>query len=211
MKVKIFPLEEILESIVLHNLVMLGPQACGKMTQAQLIGKALGHTHVEASGALTQMCAIDPEFEAVVAPMMLCGTHVPKEYLRKALNHKLTMVSRSGRFVFDGFPRNPDQFDIFDEVVVACEVQNLQVIFFNGDRQIFHDRAVKRKRPDDTLEALEKRFALYYEYEEALMEGFRERGYNVHSVLASGNDRTPEVIHEEVLGIARCDNQTVTI
>jgi adenylate kinase len=199
------------ENRVLHNLVMLGPQGSGKETQAKLIGKALGHIHVEASGALKQMAAVDTDFDAVVTPMMRCGDHVPKEYLRQALNHKLTTVSRSGRFVFDGFPRNSGQFDVFDEVILACEVQDLQIIFFNGDRRVFHDRAMARKRDDDNLEVLEKRFALYYEYEDALMEGFRERGYTVHTVLASGEKRTPEVIHLDVLEIARRDNLTVTI
>ena len=146
-------------------IILAGPPGCGKGTQAKLVSKGMRWKHVSTGDILRT--SDDKE----VKKMMKTGELLPDELVGKELISYLKDYSKHHDpkgFIFDGYPRNLSQRDIFDEICKVNKLNLVYVFFLNAPESLLKkritDRGKKSGRSDDKSEkAFEKRMEEYKE------------------------------------------------
>jgi len=98
------------------NLVILGPQGSGKGTQAEMLVKKYGFTHVETGEILRQMANSDHPLNNKIRKMLNEGILVSDDIVSEVLINSLNSEHPDG-FLFDGTPRNFEQYILMNELL----------------------------------------------------------------------------------------------
>jgi len=110
------------------NVVILGPQGSGKGTQAEMLIKKYGFTHIETGEILRQMAASDHPWNNKIRKMLNEGILVSDDILNVVLKKYLTTAHPNG-FLFDGTPRNFEQYKLMNELLSQNEEKFDKVIY----------------------------------------------------------------------------------
>lgn len=155
--------------------VILGRQGSGKGTQSELIVAEYGFVHVSTGDMLRAAVAEQTELGRRAGELMERGELVPDDVMCGIVADRLSRpdVVEHG-VLLDGFPRTTPQADALESITAAgggIDVAlNLDVPIAEVMR-----RMLDRGRSDDTVEAIERRLALYEEQTEPLLEWFSQR------------------------------------
>ena len=168
--------EENLEEI--PCIILAGPPGCGKGTQSKIISKGMRWKHVSTGDILR--ASDDKE----IKKMMKTGELLPDELVGKELISYLKDYSKHHDpkgFIFDGYPRNLAQRDIFEEICRVNKLKLVYVFFLNGPEDLLKKRIINRGkssgRSDDKSEkAFEKRMKEYNEQTLPMIESMRNGG-----------------------------------
>jgi adenylate kinase len=156
-------------------IILAGPPGCGKGTQAKIISKGMRWKHISTGDILRDSGDKD------IKKMMKSGELLPDDLVGKELISYLKEYSKHHDpkgFIFDGYPRNLAQRDIFEEI---CRVNNLKLVyvfFLNAPesllRKRIEDRGKTSGRSDDRSEkAFNKRMEEYNEQTLPMIESMR--------------------------------------
>ena len=112
------------------------------------------------------------------------------------------------KFLVDGFPRNQDNYDGWNEVM--GEISDVKfVLFLECSEQTMIDRVKKRaaesgdnKRSDDNIEILQKRFRTFIEQSMPIVEIF-EKFNKVRKINA---EQAPEEVYKNVTALFNDDD-----
>jgi adenylate kinase len=137
------------------NIVILGPQGSGKGTQAELVAEKYNLVHVETGKILREIASSDHPLSAEVRRTMNEGKLVSDRILENVLEGVLTSTSKSG-FVFDGTPRDIDQFNLIDKILGRVGQKIDMVILIN----ISENETIKRLSSRRTCEKCGKVYNL---------------------------------------------------
>jgi adenylate kinase len=159
-------------------IILAGPPGCGKGTQAKLVSKGMRWKHVSTGDILRT------SDNKEVKKMMKTGELLPDELVGKELISYLKDYSKHHDpkgFIFDGYPRNLSQRDIFDEICKVNKLNLVYVFFLNAPESLLKkritDRGKKSGRSDDKSEkAFEKRMEEYKEQTLPMIESMRNGG-----------------------------------
>ena len=187
------------------RIVLLGPPASGKGTQAEMI-KERYQIEPTSTGALLRDelrrgTALGIEADRFTSQ----GQLVPDSVVIQLVGSWLD--AHNGAFVFDGFPRTIAQAEALETLLKARGTPLDLVFFFNTPAEVIQDRVLRRvgceqcgrifgaglhfdhghqvcpacggnliRRKDDTLEALAQRMEEYREKTEPLVDFYRTRG-----------------------------------
>ena len=159
-------------------IILAGPPGCGKGTQAKLVSKVMRWKHVSTGDILRT------SDNKEVKKMMKTGELLPDELVGKELISYLKDYSKHHDpkgFIFDGYPRNLSQRDIFDEICKVNKLNLVYVFFLNAPESLLKkritDRGKKSGRSDDKSEkAFEKRMEEYKEQTLPMIESMRNGG-----------------------------------
>lgn len=100
------------------NIVILGPQGCGKGTQAGMLARKFGLDHFDMGAFLRKVAERDtPLGREIWQIQNVSRTLVPKRIMKEVFALKMNSVGREQGVVFDGLPRNLDQAEYFMEAV----------------------------------------------------------------------------------------------
>lgn len=89
------------------NLVLLGPQGCGKGTQAEFLVNDFNLDRFEMGLYLREIAKTRPDIDEMVNTR---GILVPDELTNELLKEHLDSINKYDGFVFDGFPRTLLQY-----------------------------------------------------------------------------------------------------
>lgn len=167
-------------------IIITGPPGCGKGTQSKIISKGTRWKHVSTGDILRASKDKD------IRKMMKTGELLSDELVTKALVDYLKEYTKDydpKGFIFDGYPRNLQQKDTFNEM---CRVNNLNleyVFFINGPEDLLKERIINRGkssgRSDDKSEkAFKKRMEEYNEQTLPMIESLRH-GSNFLEISAN--------------------------
>jgi adenylate kinase len=182
------------------NILMLGPQGCGKGTQAKRISATYGIPHISTGEMLREMKELPTDVGRELKEVMDRGDLVNDELMVRLIEDRLSRGDTLGGFILDGFPRTMSQAESLD-VLLRDLGRNLDVVFDLqvADHQVLIDRMVRRAaeegRSDDTPEAMERRLALYERETAPLIDYYRTRQANVVGLHA---DRSIDEVFQEV-------------
>jgi adenylate kinase len=152
--VEIYGKPEVSEDIKeIPCIIITGPPGCGKGTQSKIISKGTRWKHISTGDILR-----DSE-DKDIKKMMKTGELLPDELVAKALVNYLRKYFKSHDpkgFIFDGYPRNLQQKDIFDEICKVNKIKLEYVFFINGPEELLKKRILQRGktsgRSDDKSE-----------------------------------------------------------
>lgn len=129
------------------NLLLLGPIGSGKGTVGSHLSRGFSLEQISMGQALAEASASDPDLDA----RMKAGLQSTQEQwlsaVRSVMNRPPSMPdgsSATGR-ILDGFVRNPDQVNLFVELVQSGEVSSPNaIVVLEARREILDERISNR-------------------------------------------------------------------
>ena len=181
---------------------VLGGPGAGKGTQCLNITRDFDFAHLSAGDLLREERAKPgSEDGALIEQYIKEGKIVP---VAITVNLLLRAMEQSSHeyFLIDGFPRNQDNLEGWEEVVGdAADV--LGVLFFDCPEKVMQDRLLERGktsgRSDDNIESIMKRFRTYQEQTYPIIRHYEQQG-KVWTIAA---DRSRDDVYAEVHNLIR--------
>lgn len=174
-------------------LVLLGPPASGKGTQAVDLAKTLSLPHISTGDLLRANIANNTPLGQQAKTFMDKGQLVPSDLVLSMLFARIEENDAKKGYILDGFPRTIDQAEALDKHLS----KNAKLIVLNlvvSDETITK-RALGRKRSDDTLEVVQERLKAYHAQTAPLIEYYTKKGL----LKAVDGEKTPEEVQKELL------------
>ncbi|XP_034742937.1 UMP-CMP kinase [Etheostoma cragini] len=171
---------------------VLGGPGAGKGTQCSKIVESYNYTHLSAGDLLRAERAREgSEFGQLIGNYIKEGKIVPVEItinlLKKAMEETMQKDEKKFRFLIDGFPRNEDNLQGWNNVMDG-KADVKFVLFFDCGNQVCIDRCLERGknsgRTDDNRESLEKRIQTYLQSTQPIIKLYEKQG-KVFTVDAS--------------------------
>lgn len=159
----------------MHRILILGPQGCGKGTQAALLSKKLGVPQLSMGQLLREAEKRPGELADKIRGIITTGNLVSDQVALEVLEQRLAEKDAERGFILDGFPRNEQQFKAFDAKMLPT-----MVIVIEVPREVSLERLMKRveieHRVDDTPEVINRRLQVYEEETRPMIDHYVERG-----------------------------------
>jgi len=186
------------------NIIIFGPQASGKGTQARILADKLGLFYLSTGDLFRKLSETDTGTAELVKKGALPADDLAFSLLQKYLeqNHK-----NFNNIIFDGFPRNINQYEVLKSWLYKNNSKIDHAILLDiSDKEAVRRLSARRnclnckqiynlitnppknsevcdkcggklvQREDDKPEAIEKRLSLYREVTKPLIDVFEKEG-----------------------------------
>ena len=162
------------------NLILFGPPAAGKGTQAKKLVAERGFIQLSTGDMLRAAVASGSELGAKVKGILESGALVSDEIVIALIDEQLTMNAGAAGFIFDGFPRTVGQAKALDTLLEGRGTSVECVIRLVVDEEALLARVTKRfeeqGRKDDNPETFSVRLDKYNQDTAPLLPIYAERG-----------------------------------
>jgi adenylate kinase len=164
------------------NLILFGPPAAGKGTQAKRLVAERGLVQLSTGDMLRAARSSGTALGKRVAGIMDRGELVSDEIVIALIEEQLEANKAAPGFIFDGFPRTVPQAEALDAVLAGHGQSVTVVIRLKVDDEALVSRMVGRAaetggtRADDTEEVFRKRLDVYNEQTAPLLPFYGAQG-----------------------------------
>ena len=162
------------------NLILFGPPAAGKGTQAKRLTAERGYVQLSTGDMLRAARASGSELGARVAAIMDAGSLVSDAIVIELIEDALQRNADAPGFIFDGFPRTIAQAQALDALLARRAEAIDLVIRLEVDAVQLLDRVAKRfaeqGRADDNPESFKVRLQAYFDQTAPLASYYLEQG-----------------------------------
>ena len=179
------------------RLLIVGPQGAGKGTQADLLAKSLGIPHISTGDLFRANQAAGTELGRLVKKYTDAGELVPDEVTQEMVADRVSQPDAQPGFLLDGFPRNIQQADWLSDLLTGMKSPIEVVLLLTAPDEVLLDRMLARGRADDTVEAINRRLAIYHRETTPLIDYYDDRVVHVDGVGAV------DEVHERILAAVR--------
>ena len=204
----------------MRKYIIMGPQGCGKGTQAKLLARDYDLVHISVGDVFRRHVQKHTKLGARVKRIVSLGELVPDELVETVVAARLDEHDWNYGFVLDGFPRNGTQavfflerydvdavilIDVRDEVVLdrvlarrLCSTCGLDYnLIFHRPKEadvcdVCHGQLVAR--PDDTSDTIRARLRDYHEKTKPILDLFQRK----ELVVAVDGAGSVEAIQDEL-------------
>ncbi len=125
------------------HVVFLGPPACGKGTQAEVLVKKYGFHHLSTGDLLRKESASGSELGNQLKVTLEKGALAPTELVNKAIKKDIEKYSENS-ILFDGYPRKVDQALFLDQILSETNGKIEKVFYFDIDAEELLQRILNR-------------------------------------------------------------------
>jgi len=204
----------------MRKYVIMGPQGCGKGTQAKLLVKDFGLVHISVGDIFRWHIQSHTKLGARVKRIVASGQLVPDDLVWEVVKERLELHDWNYGFILDGFPRNETQALAFLESYDIDAVIEIDV----PDERVFERMLSRRlcsscgldynliqhrpkvadacdvcggqlvQRPDDNPDAIRDRLADYHAKTRPILELFGKK----ELVVAVDGTRSPKEIQADI-------------
>ena len=147
------------------NLVLFGPPAAGKGTQAKRLVARRNMVQLSTGDMLRAAIASGSELGEKVKHIMQTGGLVSDDIVIDLIKSNLPAAEAAGGAIFDGFPRTVAQAEALDAMLGVRGAKIDKVVRLKVDEAALVQRIEKRfadeGRPDDNPESYKVRLAAY--------------------------------------------------
>jgi adenylate kinase len=172
-------------------IIFMGVAGSGKSVQGRRLADELGLPWLS-TGEFLRMLISGDRRKAMVQGELL-DDHEIIELVQKIF----TMISPKEEFILDGFPRTPEQADWLLSQVKHKQLHVSAIIHIKASQKVVAERLLSRARPDDTKEAIEKRFDEYEKAIRPIIEDMRTANIPVFDI---DGEQSIEGAHDQILG-----------
>ena len=189
------------------NLILFGPPGSGKGTQAELLKNKMGFYHLSTGEMLREAIKNQTELGKKAKAYIDGGKLVPDEIIGLIVKDTLiSLLPDTRNFLFDGYPRNPEQVKQLERIFAELSLDDYQVISLEVSEKEITRRLMSRwickkcgknysiydrgqvpsccdvcqgeiiRRSDDNRETIRERLKVYREQTEPLLEYFSKSG-----------------------------------
>jgi adenylate kinase len=162
------------------NLILFGPPAAGKGTQAKRLVEQRRMVQLSTGDMLRAAIASGSELGQRVSGIMQRGELVSDEIVIELIEQRLPEAEASGGAIFDGFPRTIAQAEALDAMLKGRGRQIDLVIQLKVDDEALMRRIAGRfaetARPDDNPESFKVRLAAYNQQTAPLLPYYEGTG-----------------------------------
>jgi len=162
------------------NLILFGPPAAGKGTQAKKLVAERGFIQLSTGDMLRAAVASGSELGTKVKGILESGALVSDEIVIALIDEQLTTNAGAAGFIFDGFPRTVGQAKALDALLEGRGTSVECVIRLVVDEEALLARVTKRfeeqGRKDDNPETFSVRLDKYNQDTAPLLPIYAERG-----------------------------------
>ena len=162
------------------NLILFGPPAAGKGTQAKRLTAERGYVQLSTGDMLRAARASGSELGNRVAAIMDSGSLVSDEIVIALIEEALTTKTGAGGFIFDGFPRTIAQAEALDALLARHKRAIDLVVLLDVNPEKLLARVAKRfeeeGRKDDNPESFKVRLKAYLDQTAPLINFYQGQG-----------------------------------
>ena len=162
------------------NLILFGPPAAGKGTQAKRLVEEKGMVQLSTGDMLRAAIASGSDLGLKVKDVLARGDLVTDEIVIALIEARLPEAEAAGGAIFDGFPRNVAQAEALDAMLAKRGAQIDRVVRLKVDDQALTARIAKRfaeqGRPDDNPETFKDRLGVYNAQTAPLLPYYEAQG-----------------------------------
>jgi len=162
------------------NLILFGPPAAGKGTQAKRLTAERGYVQLSTGDMLRAARKSGSELGQKVAAIMDSGSLVSDDIVIALIEDALAQNKAAPGFIFDGFPRTVAQAEALDAMLARHDAQIDRVVKLEVDSQKLMDRIAKRfaeeGRADDNPDAYKVRLDAYIAQTAPLVPYYEAQG-----------------------------------
>ncbi|MBU1202064.1 MAG: adenylate kinase [Nanoarchaeota archaeon] len=185
------------------NLIIFGPQASGKGTQAEKIASNYQIIHISTGDIFRNNISKGTELGRIAKEIINKGNLVPDDITNKIVENRLAQKDCDKGFILDGYPRNYHQVEFLDKLhrkitrVINLDVPREELIKRISNRRVCSDCKanynliyIKPKkqglcdecegtlvqRDDDKPKAIEKRLNIYDNQTKQLLDFYQKKG-----------------------------------
>ena len=101
----------------MKNLILLAVQGAGKGTLAKKLKEKYGYAHISMGDILRERASINDELGNKIKNMIDNGIFVPNDVIFEAIEYKINSSECVNGYILDGFPRNIEQAQGYDELL----------------------------------------------------------------------------------------------
>ncbi|MBU6371451.1 MAG: adenylate kinase [Alphaproteobacteria bacterium] len=162
------------------NLILFGPPAAGKGTQAKRLVEERGYIQLSTGDMLRAARASGSPLGQKVAAIMDSGSLVSDDIVIALIDEALTTHAGAPGFIFDGFPRTVPQATALDDLLARRGQAIDLVVRLEVDDAALLARVTKRfneqGRPDDNPDTFKVRLKAYNDQTAPLVPYYKDRG-----------------------------------
>ena len=187
------------------NLILFGPPAAGKGTQAKRLVETRNMVQLSTGDMLRAAIASGSELGKRVEGVMQRGELVTDEIVVALIEERLPEAEAAGGAIFDGFPRTLAQAEALDAMLRGRGAAIDLVLRLRVDDQALTERIAGRfaesGRPDDNPESFKVRLSAYNAQTAPLIPYYANAGKLVE-VDGMGSIETVAAAIDDALGRA---------
>lgn len=177
------------------DIVLFGPPACGKGTQAKFLTQ-IGYTQLSTGDLFRQHLKDETTIGLEIKELMAAGDLVPDRITIQMVLMKVMSPRAPEHLIFDGFPRTVEQAKAFDVMMEECQRDVGPIVNLMVPHHTLVERMLKRaqeeNRPEDNRETFEHRLAEYHRLTEPVLDYFGDRVTHLNGL------RKPEEIADQI-------------
>jgi adenylate kinase len=182
------------------RLLLIGAPGAGKGTQAELLAKRLGITHISSGDLLRQHVRDSTTLGETIRSYVDHGDLVPDGVVMDMLRKPVVAASETGGYVLDGFPRTVEQAKAAFAVAQPLGAEVQAAVHLDVPTAELVRRLLSRGRgSDDTEAVIEHRLQVYEENTVPLLEYYAGREW----MFTVDGTQPPEVVHSDIVGRLR--------
>ena len=158
---------------------IVGPPGVGKNTQCDKLVEKYKFIHFGAGDLLRAEAKKDTEEGKLVNSLISQGKIVPVKITCSLLKKAMDESGKNNIFLIDGYPRNQDNIDGWNEVFGTNYTLISSIILGCSEEQLekrLLGRAKSSGRSDDKIEVIKKRFKVYMEQSHPIEAKLKEMG-----------------------------------
>lgn len=133
----------------MKNVIFLAVQGAGKGTFAKLLKSKYNYAHISTGDILRERAEVNDELGNEIKNLINNGIFVPNEIIYEAIEYRITKPDCKNGFILDGFPRNLEQAEGYNQILNKLGIDLGVVINLTIPEEVLKNRILGRRTCKD--------------------------------------------------------------